>query len=379
METQQLDVSFSISPNQVNFDTRDYIGDETVMFGSDDAFMDMTQSHSVHLATDAELLPGISVDNSELASREKTQIFSADDGSMDMTLSHTSRMASMPECLTSLESHVKNKNPSSSVSCLDPDFENFLSSLFKPNRSSAKAVDARATTAAGTLSEETNSSLAQLKVPKCHVDKENRPLALLEVKSIRKRARTPENRTMDLTKAGDEGMDMTLSHTVTLSSGLPAPLAQSHTQGKKAHISSQEEKKMEGLSMSSMQCTGFSSKPAAASLSTTALPDSCLLGSRSDPARTKIPSVSFLSKGEGQAFHTSSSSGGRDSREDDEAMDMTEAPTRFITGWNDEQVFLTSQKQEEQDIPEKASSTTNSAGNNSYFNSLHFMCSCEQV
>lgn len=336
------------------------------MFGSDDAFMDMTQSHSVHLATDAELLADVSVHSNELASKEKTQIFSADDGSMDMTLSHTSRMASVPEFLPSLESHVENKNTSSSVACLDPDFENFLSSLFKPNSSSADPEGARVTTSAGTSSEETNASLLQIKTPKCHVDKENQPPAHLLEKSLiesRKRGPSPGNETMDLTKAGDELMDMTQSHTVTVSGGIPAPPTNSRMRGKKGHISSQEEKHRESLCMSLTNCTDFRFKPTVAGVPTTTLPDSRLLGGSSDSARMKSSSISFLSKGDGQTFNAAPSSDGGVGQEDNVTMDMTEAPTRFITGWNDDPVFLPSQsqKKEEQEIPDQASAV-NSAG-----------------
>lgn len=363
----QLHVSFLISPDQVNLDTRDYIGDKTVVFGSDDAFMDMTQSHSVHLAADAELLADISVHSNELASREKTQIFTADDGSMDMTLSHTSRMASVPEFLPRQESRVDNKNTSSSVASLDPDFENFLSSLFKPNSSSANPEDVKATTSAGTSPEETNASLLQIKVPKCHVDKENQPPAHLMDKSLiasRRRGLSPGNGTMDVTKAGDELMDMTQSHTVTVSGGSLAPPTNSQMRGKKGRTSSQEEKQKESLCMSSTKCTDFAFKAAAAGVSTATLPDVGLLGSGSDLARMKSSSVSFLSKGDGQTFNAASSPGGGVGGEDNVTMDITEAPTRFISGWNDDEVFLSSQnqKKEEQEIPEKAPSSVSSAG-----------------
>lgn len=329
------------SPEQVNLDTRDYIGDKTVVFGSDDAFMDMTQSHSIHLAADAELLAN------KLASRERTQIFTADDGSMDMTLSHTSRMASVPEFPPSLESLVQNKNPSPSVVCLDPDFENFLSSLFKPSGSGANPEDARATTP-----EEKNAPLLQIRATKCHVDKENQPPANLMEKSLtesRRRGPSTGKGIMDVTKAGEEFMDMTQSHTVTVSGGPPAPPTGIPTRGKEGLISTEEEKQKENV---------FGFKAAVAGASTAALPDCGLLGHSSDSARKKSSS--------GQTFNVASSSaGGVFGREDEVTMDMTEAPTRFITGWNDDQVFLPSenQKKEEKEIHEKAASSSfNSAG-----------------
>lgn len=336
------------------------------MFGSDDAFMDMTQSHSVHLAADAAFLPDISVHNNELANREKTQIFSADDGLMDMTLNHTSRMVGVPEFPTSLECRMEKKRQSSSVSCLDPDFENFLSTLFKPHGSSANPEDARATTA-GTLSEETNVSLPQIKAAKCDVDKENQPPPR-SFSASRKRDPSSGSGTMDVTRAGDESMDMTQSHTVTVSGGLPVPSAH----GKIGHISTQEGNQMGSLCISSTKCTDFGFKFSAAGVSTTILPDSRLLGSSSDPARTKTSSISFLSRSDGRAFQTSSGSGGGGGPEDDDvAMDMTEVPTRFIRGWNKDKFFPQFQNQKEQEIPEKVSLTANSAGTNSFqFNFL---------
>lgn len=349
----QLDVSFLISPDQVNLNTRDYIGDKTVVFSSDDALMDMTQCHSVHLATDAELLADISVH-----SKEKTHIFTADDGSMDMTLSHTSRMASVPEFLPSLESHVDNKNTSSSLPSLDPDFENFLSSLFTTNTSSANPEAARATISAGTTPEETNAFLLQTKAPTCHVDKENQPPARLMEKSFiasRRKGLSPGNGTMEVTKAGDELMDMTQSHTVTVSGGLPAPPTNSQIRVTKGRILTQEGKQKESLCRSPTKWTDFDFKPAVASVATATLPDNGLIGSSSDPARMNSSSLSFLSKGDGLTFNAASSSGGGFSREDNVTMDITEAPI---------QDFLPSQnlKNEEQEIPEKVASSVNSAG-----------------
>lgn len=327
------------------------------MFGTDDAFMDMTQSHSVHLATGAELFSDISLHNDDTASREKTQIFAADDGSMDMTLSHTSKMATVPGFLPRLESNVENKSTSSSVACLDADFENFLASLFKPSSSSANPEDTRAAASAGTSSEEANPSLLQVKPPKCHVDKENQPPAYLMEKSLkasRKRGPSSGSGAMDVTKAGDEFMDMTQSHTVTVTGGPLATTAQSQSRGKMRQISSQEEKQNEAD-----LCTDFGFKAADAGVSAASV-----LGRSSDPpARMKASSVSFLNKGDGQALNAATSSSGGVGREDDVTMDMTEAQTRFITGWNDDQVFLPSQGQKkvEHELPEKPSSS-NSAG-----------------
>lgn len=332
------------------------------MFGTDDAFMDMTQSHSVHLATGAELFSDISLHNNETASREKTQIFAADDGSMDMTLSHTSKMVTVPGFLPSLESNVENKSTSLSVVSLDADFEDFLASLFKPSSSSANPEDARAAASAGTSSEAVNSSLLQMKAPKCHVDKENQPPAHLMEKSLkasRKRGPSSGSGAVDSTKAGDEFMDMTQSHTVTVTGGPLAPPTHSQACGAMRRISTQEEKQKE---------TDFGFKAAVAGVSTTSGPGS----SPDPPARMKTSSVSFLNKGDAQAFNAAASAGGGVGREDDVTMDMTEAQTRFITGWNDDNVFPPSQSQQKDDheIPEKPSSS-NGAG--TFFNFTVFM------
>lgn len=329
------------------------------MFGTDDAFMDMTQSHSVHLATGADLFSDMSLHNNQTTSREKTQIFAADDGSMDMTLSHTSKMATVPGFLPSLESNVENKSKSSSVACLDADFEDFLASLFKQSSSSANPEDTRAATSSGTSSEEANSSLLQIKAPKSHVDKENQPPAPLmerSLKAIRKRGPSSGSGAMDVTRAGDEFMDMTRSHTVTVTSEPLASPTRSQMRGKMRHVSTQEEKQKETYPMSSNKCADFGFK---AAVFTTSVPGS---GSET-PARMKTSSVSFLSKGDGQTFDAATSTGGGVAREDDVTMDMTEAKTQFITGWNDDQVFLPSQSQQKDhhEILDKPSSS-NSAG-----------------
>lgn len=330
------------------------------MFSTDDAFMDMTQSHSVHLAAGADLFSDMSLHNSETTSREKTQIFAADDGSMDMTLSHTSKMATVPGFLPSLESTVENKSTSSSVASLDADFEDFLASLFKQSSSSANPEDIRAASSSGTSSEEANSSRSsiQIKAPKCHGDKENQPPAPLMERSlaIRKRGPSSGSGTMDVTRAGDEFMDMTRSHTVTVTGEPLASPTHSQMRGKMRHVSTQEEKQKETYPMSSNKCADFGFK---AAVFPTSVPGS---GSET-PARMKTSSVSFLSKGDGQTFDAATSTGGGVVREDDVTMDMTEAKTQFITGWNDDQVFLPSQSQQKDhhEILDKPSSS-NSAG-----------------
>ncbi|XP_073348418.1 uncharacterized protein knl1 isoform X2 [Pagrus major] len=154
----------------VNFGIGNDFGEKTVMFATDDAFMDMTQSHTINIANDADILADISLQNFDIlpTSRDKTVMFSANDGSMDMTLSHTMNMTSGLVSLPTsrnMDLSAENRNISSSVPCLDAGFENFLASLFKPNGPSVNP--------AGTTTRETNSSLAQIKTQRSDVDKEN--------------------------------------------------------------------------------------------------------------------------------------------------------------------------------------------------------------
>ncbi|XP_074472663.1 uncharacterized protein knl1 isoform X2 [Sebastes fasciatus] len=132
--------------DKVNFDTRDDVGEETVMFSTDDVFMDMTQSHTINIANDAESRADIS----SLPTRgEKTVMFTANDGSTVM------------------------RNVSSSAPSLDTGFENIIASLSKPSGPSVNPVITRMMPAAGASSEETTGSLAQIKTQRVNVDKEN--------------------------------------------------------------------------------------------------------------------------------------------------------------------------------------------------------------
>lgn len=348
------------SSHQENFDSRDNLGEKTVMFGSDDAFMDMTQSHSVHIATDAQLFADISMHNNETTSKEKTRSLAADDGSMDMTLSHTGKMSGVAGFPPDVELIAENKNaPVTSVASLDPDFENFLASLFKPGSSSTNPENKRVTTSAGTSSEDSNTSLLQSRASKCHVDKENQPLAFLMEKSFnapRKRGLSPGTGAVDVTKTGAEFMDMTQSHTVHITGDLPDPQTQSQRNGKIRPNSAQEEKQKEAFPISSTFCSDFNFKHAVTGVSTTSV-----LGSHPDPTTRKTFSANSVNKADGQIFNAALSGGA--GREDDVTMDMTEAQTGFIMGWNDDQVFPLSQnqKKEEHEIAEKRPSSS-SAG-----------------
>lgn len=337
-----------------NCDTRSNIGEKTVLFGADDAIMDMTQSHSVHLATDAEFFTDISVHN-ETSSKEKTQIFAADDGSVDLTFSHTSKMAIVPGFQASLEANLENKKTPSSLACLDTDFENFLASLFKSSSSSSNPEEIRATNSAKSSLKETNTSHLLSKIPKSHVDKENQPPAHLIEKSFnasRERGPSPGNGTMDLTKAGYELMDITQSDTVSVTS--ESLVSQIHSQicGNVRHISTQGEKQNESYPMPSSKCTDSDFRPTVTGISKANVPGSSL-----DPARMKTSSGSFLSRINGQTFSVASSSSGGVDREDNETMDITKAETRLITGWSEDDVFLPrqNQKKEDRDIHGKPS------------------------
>ncbi|XP_035851233.1 kinetochore scaffold 1 isoform X4 [Sander lucioperca] len=135
---------------KVNFDTAGDLGEKTVIFSTDDEFMDMTHSHTINIAGDAELLPDISLQNYDpLPSRRvKTEMFTVNNGSMA-------------------------RNISSSVPSLDPEFEKFLASHSKQSGPSSSPVITRTKPASGAPSEEANRSLAQIKTQRANVDKEN--------------------------------------------------------------------------------------------------------------------------------------------------------------------------------------------------------------
>ncbi len=166
--------------HQVNFDTGLDSGERTVMFSTDDAFMDMTHSHTINIADGAELLADIPLQNYEVlpTSREKTVLFTADDASMDMTLIHslnmTNRSVSLPAS-RSMDLSLDKREISSSAPCVDPGFKNFLSNLIKPSGPSVSPVDAKMAPAAVKSSEETGSwPLAPVKRHRADADKENK-------------------------------------------------------------------------------------------------------------------------------------------------------------------------------------------------------------
>lgn len=148
-----------------------------MMFSTDDAFMDMTHSHTINIANDAELAADISLQDFDAltSSRESTVMSAADNGSMDMTLCHMVSMTSGSESLPSgrnMDLSVEKKTLSSSVPCLDLEFENFLASLSKSSGPFVNPVMAKMTPARGS-SDVKNYSLAQTKTQMNEVDKEN--------------------------------------------------------------------------------------------------------------------------------------------------------------------------------------------------------------
>ncbi|XP_067427794.1 kinetochore scaffold 1 isoform X3 [Thunnus thynnus] len=251
--------------DKVNFDSGHDFGEKTVMFSTDDAFMDTTHSHTINIANDAELLADFPHQNRTVfsSSGEKTMMFTADDASMDMTQSHTVNMISGPESLStgrnadiSLSSSVPGLDPgfknflanlskpsgssvnpliarmvptaaatvdtnvSSSTHNLDPEFKNFLSNLSKPSEPSGNPVITRMTPTAGASFDatvETNSSLAKMKTRRSEVDKENQ--APTSVSSIMEKSQNKPKNIRESSFGGalcpedDISMDMTEAQT----------------------------------------------------------------------------------------------------------------------------------------------------------------------
>ncbi|XP_023270916.1 kinetochore scaffold 1 isoform X2 [Seriola lalandi dorsalis] len=159
--------------DKVSFDTEENLVEKTVMFSTDEAFMDMTHSHTINIASDATIAD-ISLQNYDAlpTGGEKTVMFTAGDASMDMTLSRTFNMTNVSVSLPT----GRNMDLSSSVPGLDPGFENFLASLSKPS-----------------ATVETNNSLANIKTQKAVVDKENQVPP--SVSAMRKKSQNASMRT----------------------------------------------------------------------------------------------------------------------------------------------------------------------------------------
>ncbi|XP_058469554.1 uncharacterized protein knl1 isoform X2 [Solea solea] len=145
--------------DKVRFDTVEGFGEKTVVFSSDDAFMDMTHSQTINFASYGEFL----ADDALPSGGEKMVMFAADDASMDMTLSHTVNLKNGTVSLPRhMDLNVQKRNVPSTLPSLDPGFEDFLASLSKSGGPSSSATV------------ESNCSLAHIKEKKADVDKENR-------------------------------------------------------------------------------------------------------------------------------------------------------------------------------------------------------------
>ncbi|XP_008276592.1 protein CASC5 [Stegastes partitus] len=173
METL-LKAPLHTSQQKVNFDTMDDFGEKTVMFSTEDAFMDMTHSHTINIASDSEILGDISLQNYGIlpTGKEKRGMITVGDGFTDMTLSHTVNMTSGSLTASrNMSLSEEKRNVSASLPCMDPGFENFLASLSKPSGPSINVT--RMAASDGTSSGEASSSLAQIKTQRADVDKEN--------------------------------------------------------------------------------------------------------------------------------------------------------------------------------------------------------------
>lgn len=192
------------------------------MFSTDDACMDMTHSQTINIASEQEILADISLQSYDNlpTSREKTLTFPANDGSVAITQSHTANIASgivsLPTCRSKDSSSEKTKIQSSAP-CLVPNFENFLSNLFKPSGPSINPVTTNVMLPAAASSEETNCSSAPNKTQCADVDKENQAPASLS--AVMEKSLTTSRRTggasylSALYPKDDVSMDMTETQT----------------------------------------------------------------------------------------------------------------------------------------------------------------------
>ncbi|XP_033991548.1 kinetochore scaffold 1 isoform X2 [Trematomus bernacchii] len=164
--------------DEVNFEMD--LMEKTILF-SDNAFMDMTRSHTINIACDAELLENIPHQNYDVlpARGEKTFMFGARGASRDMT---PSVPALLPTSIN-FNSSVEKSNISSAMPLLHPGYENFHANLSKISGPSVNPLTTRTTPAAGTSSEKGNISMAQMKTV-C-VEEENRvPTSAVKKKSL---------------------------------------------------------------------------------------------------------------------------------------------------------------------------------------------------
>lgn len=156
--------------------------------------------------------------------------------------------------------------------------------------------------------------------------------------------------------AGDEFMDMTQSHTVNITSGALAPPIQNRTHGKIDNASSLQERRRAtcGLPRSSANGLDLGFKDFLTNLSKSAP------GGNPEIARVVPPTTASSKEAvdtngclsllktdvhkEKQSLNTTTSigdslNGGALSPENDVSMDMTEAQTGYIVGWDDDDMY----------------------------------------
>ncbi|XP_053301738.1 uncharacterized protein knl1 [Pleuronectes platessa] len=172
--------------DKVSLDTVEGFGEKTVMFSTDDAFMDMTHSQTMNVSSYADT--SLAVCDALPAGEEKKWMFTADDASMDVSL--------LPARKKDLS--VEKRDIPSSVSSLDHGFENFLASLSKPGGPSSLATV------------DTNISVAQVKTRKANVDKENLlPASISAVMESLNKPRKAEESSCGLGPDVDVSMNLT--------------------------------------------------------------------------------------------------------------------------------------------------------------------------
>ncbi|XP_028253813.1 uncharacterized protein knl1 isoform X2 [Parambassis ranga] len=145
--------------DKVFFD--DDFGEKTVMFSTDDAFMDMTHSHTINIAKDAKLLEDIPLHNYDIVPTpgEKKAMFTMEDVSKDLTLSHRVTSGSVSTG-RNMDVCVEKRNLSRS----SLGFDDFLATLFNTSGPSTNTAVTRTTPPAGP---------AQINAQNADVDKEN--------------------------------------------------------------------------------------------------------------------------------------------------------------------------------------------------------------
>ncbi|XP_029352178.1 kinetochore scaffold 1 [Echeneis naucrates] len=195
--------------HKVSFDNAWEFGEKTMIFSTDDAFMDVTHSHTINIASDASIAD-ISLRNFDVlpTGGEKAVMFAAGDASMDTPLSRTINMTKVSVSLPTgrnVESSVEKRNLASSIPSLDPGFGNFLASLSKPSGPTSSATT------------ETNRTTGHIKTQNADLDKENQipsQVSAMTKKSLNTSGRTRESfHGSVLCPEVDVSMDMTEAQT----------------------------------------------------------------------------------------------------------------------------------------------------------------------